>query len=61
MLKPKTNAVLSERVRTYFKWPVDNLLYAILLQAVRENDIDFLRHGGGREIWEYLRTCEVNN
>ena len=35
--------------------PADNLIYAILLQAAIDNDIDFLKHGDGRTFWEYLK------
>lgn len=41
---------------TRFKNPYDNLLYNVLLQAVRDNDIDYLKHGDGVVIWEYLKT-----
>ena len=40
---------------TRFRNPYDNLLYNILLQAVRDNDIDYLKHGDGAVIWEYLK------
>lgn len=38
-----------------FANPCDNLLYAILIQAVKDNDIDWLKHGDGVKIWEYLK------
>lgn len=40
---------------TRYKNPYDNLLYNVLLQAVRDNDIDYLKHGDGVVIWEYLK------
>lgn len=43
---------------TRFKNPYDNLLYNVLLQAVRDNDIDYLKHGDGVVIWEYLKTAK---
>ena len=46
------------KVLTRFKNPYDNLLYAILLQAVADNDIDYLKHGDGRIIWEHLKKAE---
>lgn len=42
---------------TRFKNPYDNLLYNVLLQAVKDNDIDYLKHGDGVVIWEYLKTA----
>lgn len=39
-----------------YKNPYANLLYNVLLQAMRDNDIDYLKHGDGLTIWEYLRT-----
>lgn len=38
-----------------FEDPYDNLLYAILVQAVKDNDIDWLKNGDGVKIWEYLK------
>lgn len=38
-----------------FANPYDNLLYAILIQAVKDNDIDWLKHGDGAIIWAYLK------
>lgn len=38
-----------------FENPYDNLLYAILIQAVKDNDIDWLKHGDGVKIWTYLK------
>ena len=34
--------------------PFDNLLYNVLLQALRDNDIDFIKSETGVKIWEYL-------
>lgn len=44
---------------TRFKNPYDNLLYNVLLQAVRDNDIDYLKHGDGVVIWEYLKGVQT--
>ena len=41
-----------------YKNPYDNLLYNILLQAIRDNDIDYIKHGAGRLIWCYLQTAK---
>lgn len=38
-----------------YRSPLDNLLYNILLQALRDNDIEYLRHGDGLIIWKYLK------
>lgn len=35
--------------------PIDNLLYNILLQALRDNDIEYLKHGDGLLIWKHLK------
>lgn len=43
-----------------FKSPVDNLLYNILLQALRDNDIEYLKRGDGCEIWHYLKNQKYN-
>lgn len=58
MKKLYSNTVPNLEVRTRFKRPVDNLLYCILLQAVADNDIEYLKHGDGRAIWEYLKKQE---
>lgn len=58
MKKLYSNTVPNIEVRTRYKKPVNNLLYCILLQAVIDNDIDYLKHGDGRIIWEYLKTQE---
>lgn len=42
-----------------YKSPWDNLLYNILIQAVRDNDIDYLKHGDGLYIWEYLKGVKT--
>ena len=44
---------------TRFKNPYDNLLYNVLLQAVRDNDIDYLKHGDGVVIWQYLKGVKT--
>ena len=44
-----------------FKYPYDNLLYAILIRAALDGDTEYLRNGDGREIWEYLKTRELNS
>lgn len=38
-----------------FADPYENLLYAILIQAVKDNDIDWLKYGDGAIIWAYLK------
>ena len=38
-----------------YQSPINNLLYNILLQALRDNDIEYLKHGDGRLIWKYLK------
>ena len=38
-----------------FADPYNNLLYAILLQAVKDNDIDWIKHDDGAIIWSYLK------
>lgn len=38
-----------------FRDAYDNLLYNILIQAARDNDVEYLRHGDGLAIWHYLR------
>lgn len=50
-----TNAACDMKEHTRYKSPVDNLLYGILLQALADNDIEYLRHGDGQDIWDYLR------
>lgn len=45
----------NQEVTIKFAKPYDNLLYAILIQAVKDNDIDWLKHGDGVKIWEYLK------
>lgn len=56
MLQPKTNSKTDLAAHSRFKNPYDNLLYGILLQAVSDNDIDYLKHGDGALIWAYLTT-----
>lgn len=53
--KPMTNAACDMKEHTRYKSPVDNLLYGILLQALADNDIEYLKHVDGQEIWGYLR------
>lgn len=36
--------------------PVANLLYNVLIQAVKDNDTEYLRHGDGLAIWQWLAT-----
>lgn len=38
-----------------FANPYDNLLYAIVIQAVKDNDREWLKHGNGAKIWAYLK------
>ena len=57
MLQPKTNSKIDLAAHSRFRDPYDNLLYGILLQAVSDNDINFLKHGDGAIIWAYLTTC----
>lgn len=45
----------NKEVTIKFANPYDNLLYAILIQAVKDNDIDWLKHGDGVKIWAYLK------
>ena len=51
----KTNPV--SRVFRY-RDPWDNLLYNVILQAIRDNDLDFVKHGDGRVIYDYLKECK---
>lgn len=57
MTQPKTNSKIDIAAHSRFRNPYDNLLYGILLQAVSDNDIDYLKHGDGAIIWAYLHTC----
>lgn len=36
--------------------PVANLLYNVLIQAVRDHDTDYLIHGDGLIIWHWLKS-----
>lgn len=38
-----------------FRDAYDNLLYNVLIQAARDNDVEYLKHGDGLAIWNYLR------
>lgn len=42
-----------------YRSPLENLLYNILLQALRDNDIEYLRHGDGLIIWNYLKGVKL--
>lgn len=50
----QSNAAHKDVPQRYVE-PAANLIYAILLQAARDNDVDFLRHGDGREMYEWLK------
>ena len=56
MRKQFTKTVSSENSYTRYANPYDNLLYGILLQAVKDRATYYLKHGDGAEIWRYLRT-----
>lgn len=55
--KPKTNSKIDLAAHSRYRDPYDNLLYGILLQALSDNDIDYLKYGDGAIIWAYLKTC----
>ena len=59
MTRPKTNSKIDLAAHSRYKNPYDNLLYGILLQAISDNDIDYLKHGDGVIIWEYLKGAET--
>lgn len=43
---------------TRYASPFDNLLYAILLQAVADNDIEYLKSDDARAIWKHLKKAK---
>lgn len=55
-MKQFTKTVSNENSYTRFVEPYDNLLYGILLQAVKDRAVFYLKHGDGVTIWQYLRT-----
>ena len=55
-VKQSTKTVSNENSYTRYKEPYNNLLYGILLQAVKDRAQYYLKHGDGALIWEYLRT-----
>lgn len=55
-MKQFTKTVSNENSYTRYVEPYDNLLYGILLQAVKDRAVFYLKHGDGAYIWQYLRT-----
>lgn len=55
-MKQYTKSVSNENSYTRYREPYNNLLYGILLQAVKDRATFYLKHGDGALIWEYLRA-----
>lgn len=61
MKVPQTNSKIDLVAHSRYREPYNNLLYGILLQALSDNDIEYLKHGDGAIIWAYLTTCKTTD